>query len=226
MNEEKGFDQQEYEFYRIPKSTRIATVSGTESFQKPISIDKELARVKSVPSRKKCVPATRKKKMLDNKQYTMLLKVVSVALTGGIAIGIVSGNYFHDLKDRSDTFDSMIATVQSELSGALNSKEERFLAYDTIASSFGLDLTDNQDSDYIIYMTDQAFSDENTDYVVMNDLAGCDTYDELCLQHGYTTVASDSGIRYPDKAVYYNYMQAETDRVIDHLRSEQEVVRK
>lgn len=226
MKEEKGFDQQEYEFYRIPKSARPATVSGKESDQKPISIDKELTRAKSVSSRKQTVPATRKKIKMDDKRRAMLWKVVVVTLTTGIAIGAVSSNYFHDLKDRSDTFDSMIATVQNELSDALDSKEERFLAYDTIASSFGLDLTDNQDSDYIIYMADQAFSDGNTDYIVMNDLTGCDTYDDLCLQHGYTSVASDSGIRYPDKAVYYNYMQAETDQVIDHLLSEKEVVHK
>lgn len=223
MKEDKGFEQREYEFYRIPRSARAATVSGHESNIKPISVDKEFARSKSVSKIKKGVSINRKKQSIDSKKKEDLLKFLALALVGGSIV--IGANFVHDFNERSDTYDSMIATVQQELSGSLDSKEDRFLAYDTIASSFGLDLTNEQESDYIIYITDNAFADGKTDLVVMNDLTGYNNYDQLCLQHGYTSVASDSGIRYADKGVYYNYMQAETEQVINHLLSEKEVTK-
>lgn len=225
MKEDKRFDQREYAFYGIPRSTRAATVSGHESNIKPISVDRELARSKSVSKVKRGVPINRKKRRIDKIKQRDLLQILAISLVGSSILIGINYNYIHNFNERSDTYDSMIATVKQELSSALDSKEDRFLAYDTIASSFGLDLADEQDSDYIIYMTDNAFEDGKTDFVVMNDLAGCDSYDQLCLQHGYTSVASDSGIPYPDKSVYYNYMQAETEQVIDHLLAEKEVTK-
>jgi len=48
----------------------------------------------------------------------------------------------------------------------------------------------------------------------------------LCYQHGYTRATSDTGDRIPDMNVYYNYMQAETERVIDHLQDAEKEVTK
>ena len=219
MNNDKGFERENYEFYLNSKRPRAAVVSGPESLQKPISIDRELVRARSVSKTPKVTSATRKKKQISKEKQNRLMAVVATVLVGsGIAIGSFATNQVRDLGDRSNTYDTMIATVQKELGDALDSKEERALAYDAIASSFGLDLTDNQDSDYIIYMTENAFPDQDADFVVMNDLAGCNDYTTLCYQHGYTRATSDTGDRIPDMNVYYNYMQAETERVIDHLQ--------
>lgn len=219
MNNDKGFERENYEFYLNSKRPRAAVVSGPESLQKPISIDRELVRARSVSKTPKVASATRKKKQISKEKQNRLMAVVATVLVGsGIAIGSFATNQVRDLGDRSNTYDTMIATVQKELGDALDSKEERALAYDAIASSFGLDLTDNQDSDYIIYMTENAFPDQDADFVVMNDLAGCNDYTTLCYQHGYTRATSDTGDRIPDMNVYYNYMQAETERVIDHLQ--------
>lgn len=227
MNDDKGFKREDYEFYLDSKRPKAAVVSGPESLQKPVSIDRELARDRSVSSTKKGVPATRKKKQVSNDKQKRLIAVVATVLVGsGIAIGAFATNQVQDFKERSDTYDAMIATVQRELGDALDSKEERALAYDAIASSFGLDLSDNQDSDYIIYMTEHSFPDEDADFVVMGDLAGCDDYTTLCYQHGYTRATSDTGDRIPDMNVYYNYMQAETERVIDHLQDAEKEVTK
>ena len=226
MNDDKGFKQDDFEFFdlRRPKS---ATVSGPASFQKPISIDRELARERSVSSTKKTVPITRKKKQVSDEKMKRLRAFVAVVLVGsGIALGSLATNQIRDFKDRSDTYNTMIATVQRELGDALDSKEERALAYDAIASSFGLDLNDNQDSDYVIYMAEHAFPDEGADLIVMEDLAGCNDYTTLCYQHGYTRAASDTGDRIPDTNVYYNYMQAETERVIDYLQDAEKEVTK
>lgn len=225
MKGDKEFNQNVHTSHQQFKSARVATVSGYETNLKPISVDRELARSKSVSKVKRGVPINREKQRIDKIKRRDLLQILAISLVGSSILIGINYNYIHNFSERSDTYDSMIATVQQELSSALDSKEDRFLAYDTIASSFGLDLADEQDSDYIIYMADNAFADRKTDFVVMNDLAGCDSYDQLCLQHGYTSVASDSGIRYADKGVYYNYMQAETEQVIDHLLSEKEVTK-
>ena len=62
---------------------------------------------------KKGVPATRKKKQVSNDKQKRLMAVVATVLVGsGIAIGAFATNHVRDFKERSDTYDAMIATVQ------------------------------------------------------------------------------------------------------------------
>ena len=77
MNDDKGFKREDYEFYLDSKRPRAAVVSGPESQQKPVSIDRELARDRSVSSTKKSVPATRKKKQVSNDKQIQFEKQVA-----------------------------------------------------------------------------------------------------------------------------------------------------
>ena len=62
MNDDKGFKREDYEFYLDSKRPRPAVVSGPESLQKPVSIDRELARDRSVSSTKKGCSCNQKEK--------------------------------------------------------------------------------------------------------------------------------------------------------------------